>query len=73
MGHKFMSQVQEVAGDVAFAGSASVAGFTWIAQLNELLQLLATTVAIVAGIYAIIWHKVRIRNASEKKDEQSNG
>ncbi len=70
--NKFIVQSQEVAGDIAAAGSASVAGYTWIAQLNGMLQLVATAVAIVAGIYAIVWHRVRIAQATRKTDEQSN-
>lgn len=72
MSNKFISQAQDIAGDLAFAGSASVAGFTWVAQVNEILQMVATAVAIVAGVYAIVWHKVRIADARRKNDEQSD-
>ena len=65
-----MSQTQEVAGDIAAAGSAATAGWTWIATANEVLQLFATAVAIVAGVYAIVWHRVRIKQVREG-DEQS--
>lgn len=48
------------------AGSAGIAGLTWITALNDVLQLFATGVAIVAGIYAIVWHRVRIDEVKHK-------
>lgn len=48
------------------AGSGVTATWTWIAPVNDALQLVATTVAIIAGIYAIRWHRVRIANAQKK-------
>lgn len=67
-----MSQeaAQGIAADVAAVTSASGATFTWIAQANDILQLVATLVAIGAGIYAIKWHRIRIK-VQEKKNEQS--
>jgi hypothetical protein len=67
---KLFNQSQEVAGDLAAGVSAATAGWTWIATANELLQMVATTIAIIAGIYAIVWHRVRI-NQARKADEQS--
>lgn len=72
MKHKLMSQTQDVAGDLAAAGSAGVASWTWIATANDVLQLIATAVAIVAGIYAVVWHRVRIAEVKRNNDEQSN-
>lgn len=46
--------------------STTAAGITWIAQLNDILQLAATTIAIIAGIYAIRWHRLRIKNENSK-------
>lgn len=68
--NKIITQSQEVAGDIAALGSAATAGWTWIATANEVLQLVATAVAIVAGIYAIVWHRVRIEKI-RREDEQS--
>lgn len=51
------------------ASSAGIAGWTWIVALNDVLQLLATAVAIVAGIYAIVWHRVRIEEVKNKVDK----
>ena len=72
MQNKFLSQSQDVAGDLAAAGSAGVASWTWIATANDVLQLIATCVAIVAGIYAVVWHRVRIAEVKRKNNEQSN-
>lgn len=67
--------------DVAAFGTASVAGLTWITQVNDILQLVATAVAIVAGIGATLWHRERRlalrderrrKNEKEKRNEQSN-
>ncbi len=52
---------QSITADVAAAGSISTAGYTWIAQLTPILQLIATVVAIVAGIYAIMVYRKRLR------------
>lgn len=54
--------------DVMAAASASAAGISWIAPLNEFMQLVATGVAIIAGVYAIKWHRLRI-----KHEEETNG
>ena len=57
-----------LAADLAAAVSGTGAAASWIATANGVLQLVATSVAIVAGIYAVRWHKVRIRLAKEKLD-----
>jgi len=57
-----------LAADLAAAVSGAGAAVSWIATANDVLQLIATSVAIVAGIYAIHWHKVRIRITMEKID-----
>jgi hypothetical protein len=44
------------AGDIATAGSVAAAGASWIAQVNALMTLLATVIAIVAGCFAIAVH-----------------
>ena len=64
--------VQGVLADFGAGTSFGVAGFTWLAPVADALQIVATGVAIVAGIYAIRWHRVRIKIAQEKEREQSN-
>lgn len=44
------------AADAAAAASVSLAGWTWVTQANEILQLIATAVAIVAGLLAARYH-----------------
>lgn len=72
----------EAVAKAAAAGSAGIAGLTWIATLNDVLQLVATAVGIIAGVYAIVWHRVRIEEVKKKVEEiheevtpneQSNG
>lgn len=58
----------EVVAKAMAASSAGIAGLTWITALNDVLQLFATGVAIVAGIYAIVWHRVRIEEVKKKVD-----
>lgn len=48
--------------------SAAGAGYSWLATANEVAQLFATAVAIVAGLYAIKWHKAKIADIDKKVD-----
>lgn len=52
--------VHERAADVAAATSAACAGSTWLITTNEVLQVLASAVAIIAGLAAAWYH---IKNA----------
>jgi len=61
---------QGLAADLAAAVSGTGAAASWIATANDVLQLAATGIAIVAGIYAVRWHRIRIRLAQEKLREQ---
>ena len=61
-----------LAADLAASVSGAGAVASWIATANDLLQLVATGIAIVAGIYAIRWHKVRIKQVENKNDDKSN-
>lgn len=58
--------------DVGAVGSAGFAGATWLAPLSEFLQIGATAVAIVAGCYAIAWHRARLKNLRSKQNDKSN-
>jgi len=60
---------QGIAADLAAATSGTAAVTSWVAQANDVLQLIATGVAIVAGIYAIKWHRVRIKNVENPSDK----
>lgn len=66
------SLAQEVVAKAMAASSAGIAGWTWIATANDLLQLVATAIGIIAGVYAIVWHRVRINEVKRKEHEQSN-
>ena len=54
-------------GVIATGTSVGAASWTWLVNTNEILQLIATAVAIVSGIYAIrYWRK---RDAAKKDSE----
>jgi hypothetical protein len=59
----------EYVAKAAAATSAGIAGWTWLATANDVLQLVATVVGIVAGVYAIVWHKARIENLKKKVED----
>jgi len=40
-------------GLIATGTSVSAASWTWLTQTNDILQLIATVIAIVSGVYAI--------------------
>ncbi len=63
--------LQGIVADLSAGGSVGVASFTWMAPVADVLQIGATIVAIVAGVYAIRWHKLRIQIAKEKRDVTS--
>jgi hypothetical protein len=63
--------LKDVQADLAAAGSGVTATWTWVAAANDVLQLAATAVAIVAGIYAIRWHRVRIDGAVRKQRKEN--
>lgn len=68
--HLNMNQSKDILADVAAAGAGVTATWTWVAHVNDVLQLVATAVAIVAGVYAIRWHKVRIDGAVKKREKK---
>ena len=68
---KPLQNIQHVADQTADAAatiSVAAAGGTWLVQANEVLTLIATTIAIVSGTLAIIWHVRRLRG----KNDESN-
>jgi len=57
--------------NTAAAGSVGLAGATWVTDLNTIMQMTATGVAIIAGLTAIIWHVEKIRQARrERRDDK---
>ena len=51
-----MQQQQNMAADLGAGASAALAATTWVADLNAILQLGATVIAILAGAAATWWH-----------------
>lgn len=62
---------KDVLADLGAVGSGVTATWTWVAHVNDVLQLAATAIAIVAGIYAIRWHRVRIDGALKKQRKEN--
>lgn len=58
-GHHKVS-AQNIA-DAAAATSISTTGWVWLVHLDNALQIVATIIAITAGIYAILWHRARLK------------
>ena len=63
---------QQVAADTAAAVSVGSAGYAWIGPANEISQLVASVVAIVAGTAAAWWHIERIRDARRERNEKNS-
>ncbi|QDP53242.1 MAG: hypothetical protein GOVbin7744_45 [Prokaryotic dsDNA virus sp.] len=62
--------ISDSAGAGLAIGTNVVAGYTWIAQVNELLQLILTIIAIISGMYTINYHVLKMRklnNAIKRK------
>ena len=55
-----MSVPMKVA-DASATLAVAAAGATWIDELNGWLQLIATTVALVAAIFAIMVHRKNLK------------
>ena len=58
-------QIQQKSADALAVSANALAGYTWIAQLNEMLQLLLTALGIISGIVAIRYH---LKKTKELKD-----
>lgn len=58
---------QQVLADTAAAVSVTAAGWSWLAEANELAQFIATLVAIIAGGAAAWWHLDRTLAARRER------
>ena len=58
------------AGDAMFAGSVGTGTGGILLQLEPILTVAVLTISLVAGIYSILWNRIRLRN-ERKKNEQS--
>ncbi len=59
------------AGDVAFAGSVTAPAVSWITGLETTLTIVVLIISACAGIYSILWNRIRLRNEKRKSNEQS--
>lgn len=60
---------ESMAADLSVAGSAALAGATWIADLAAITQIAATLVAIVAGGAAAWYHFERALSERKKRND----
>ena len=60
---------QQKAADTAAAGSAFLAGTTWVVDITPVLQIAATFVAVIAGGAAAWYHIERAINLRRKRRE----
>ncbi len=58
-------------GDVAFAASVTAPAASWMVGLETGLTIAVLSISAVAGIYSILWNRVRLRNEKRKRNEQS--
>lgn len=61
-------QGQQYIADTAVAISVTTATWTWVAHVSDVLQLVATIVAIVAGIAAANFHIKKTLAIRDSKD-----
>ena len=61
-----VADAQQVIADVSAAGSITIVGFAWLANINEVLRFVALAVAIVSGTYAAIYHYRKNKELDEK-------
>lgn len=56
-----MTTTQKLVADGGVVVATSVAGMTWITNLNAILQLIATAVAIMAGLASAWYYYTKAR------------
>ncbi len=59
------------AGDAALAGAVAMPVGAWATQLETGLTILVLAISAVAGIYSVVWNRLRINNERRTRDEQS--
>jgi hypothetical protein len=67
--HEVIQKTGSTVADVAMGASVSAAGWTWLAHTNEILQLVATVVAIVAGGSAAYFHITKAKLMLKEKED----
>ena len=60
-----------LAADVAAMVSGGGALVSWLTVANDILQLAATAIAIVAGLYAVRWHRFRLKEGRRHLDKKA--
>ena len=68
----FNEQTQQMAADTAAGVSVASAGYAWLGTANEVVQLAAGLVAIVAGAAAAWWHFERIKETRSRRAKRDD-
>ena len=66
----FTRSAQGIAADFAAMVSGGGAVASWLTVANDVLQLVATAIAIVAGLYAVRWHRFRLVQGRRHLDKK---
>lgn len=66
---RILKAAVDKAPDLMAGISGAAAGVSWLSTVNDVLQLGATAVAIVAGVYAIKWNMLRVKDMKRKLDD----
>ena len=59
------------AGDAAMAASVGGPVSAWLANLETGLTILVLAISGIAGIYSVVWNRIRLNNERNRRNEQS--
>lgn len=59
------------AGNALLAVSSGTGFANFLASADLVISIVVGVLSAVGVVYSIIWHRVRIKNAKRKRDEQS--
>ncbi len=57
------------AGDAAMAASVGMPVTAWMANLETWLTIIVLAISGVAGIYSVVWNRVRLNNERKKREQ----
>ena len=67
----FEMSLEANAGNALLAVSSGTGFVNFLAQADLVISIVVGVLSAVGVVYSIIWHRVRIKNARRKRDEQS--
>jgi len=60
-------QIQQKAADTLAVSANALAGYTWVAQINEVFQLVLTALGIISASVAIRYHLKKTKEINDSK------